>query len=86
MFDEKTEKLIQNIATQYIEIFKLVKKICPKDFNREQIILIFIKTESMFNNIQIQLIKKNKKKNSNGNGNNKKSLPKESERTKEYYA
>jgi len=90
LFDEKTEKLIRNIATQYIEIFKIVKKTCPKEFTTEQVTLMFIKTEAIFNSIQLQIAKKLRKKNrngnSNGNGNGKVTLPKESERTKEYYA
>jgi len=88
MFDKKSEKLIQDIASQYIEIFNIVKKICPKNFSIEEVTLIFIKTESMFNHIQVQIIKKTKKKqrNGNGNGNGKSSLPKEGKRTTEYYA
>lgn len=86
MFDKKSEKLIQDIASQYIEILKIVKKVCPKDFSYDEVILVFVKTESMFNHIQVQAIKKNKKKTRNGNGNGKTSLPKESKRTKEYYA
>lgn len=84
LYDEKNEKLIKDIATQYVEIFKIVKKTCPKYFTMEQITLIFIKTESIFNDIQVALAKKNRKKNRNGNG--KPSLPKENERTNEYYS
>lgn len=84
MFNEKTEKLIKDIANQYIEIFKIVKKTCPKDFTYDEVILMFVKTESMFNNIQLMKTRKNKKKNHNNN--NKKRLPKEGKRTKDYYA
>lgn len=86
LFNEQNEKLVKDIANQYIEIFKIVKNVCPKYFTKDEVTLIFIKTEVMFNNFQVQLAKKNKKKNRNGNGNGKTSLPKESERTKEYYA
>lgn len=86
MFDKKTQKLIKSIANQYIEIFKIVKKICPKDFTADEVTLIFAKTDSMFNNIQLQIAKKNRKKNRNGNGNGKKPLPKQVERNREYYA
>lgn len=87
-FNKKTEKIIQEIASQYIEIFKIVKKTCPKSFTTEQLVLIFIKTENVFNSIQVAMAKKNRKKkrNGNGNGNGKLSLPKETKRTKEYYA
>lgn len=90
LFDVETEKLIREIASQYVEIFKIVKKACPKDFSTEQITLLFLKTEGMFNSIQVQKYKKQKKKNhnSNGNGNGKTKiiLPKQLERNTEYYA
>ena len=88
MFTKKDERLIEEIAKQYIEIFRIVKKRCPKNFTNQQIILMFAKTESMFSNIQMQLARLNKKRksNSNGNGNGKKLLPKINERNKEFYS
>ena len=85
-FDKGNEKLIQDISNQYIEIFKIVKKECPKNFTNDEVILMFVKTEAIYNSIQVELGRKNRKKKRNGNGNGKLSLPKENKRTKEFYA
>lgn len=86
IFNKDNEKLIQEISNHFIEIFKIVKKQSPKNFTNDDIILMFVKTEAVYNSIQVELARKNRKKKRNGNGNGKLSLPKENERTKEFYA
>lgn len=53
-FDDKTIDVILDIASQYIDIMYIVKQICPKSFTKDEKILIFVKTEQMFNQYMIR--------------------------------
>lgn len=79
LFNPETKALIKDIAQHYIEIHKIVRKMCPKTFNRDEINMMFIKTEALYNHIQIENMNKNKK------NNHKKSQSKVDDRNLESY-
>lgn len=54
--DIDSKFLIEDIALQYIDMYKLVKKLCGRGFTKDEIAIIFVKTEQMFNAIQCQNI------------------------------
>ena len=68
-FNSEIELLIKDIANQYIDIYLIVKKMCPKSFSKEQINIVYVQTEKMFNQYQCRIDEhKRSKKENKSNG------------------
>ncbi len=68
-FSDETVDLICEIASQYIDIMNIVKRICPRRFTKDDKMIIFVKTEQMFNQIMIrrdEFERESKQKKGNG--------------------
>lgn len=62
-FNPDTVNLIKEISNQYIDIYLIVKKCCPKNFTKDEIAIMFVKTEQMFNAYQCHKHQAEKDKN-----------------------
>lgn len=51
-FNANDAALIMDISRQYVDLYKMVKKICPKDMPQDIITYIYAKTDAMFNQIK----------------------------------